>query len=218
MVTMLPSMLALAVRATSGCQSPSLLAGIWSHHPSTAEKRDQDDDERAPDRPQEGERAACHQHQPSRQQPGQPALRRAVEPERGRAPCNQRNESQSEQNAANASSGFEYHQGSDSDARLVMLKRIATLAGLALLFSGQPGGAADPAAGAPGLSGRAPAHRPGAGRRRREGRRAYRRAQGARGDAHSGGLHRRHLDGRHRRRGLFHRDARRRSSRRSSAT
>ena len=33
---MLPSMVALAVRATSGCQSPSLLAGILSHQPSTA--------------------------------------------------------------------------------------------------------------------------------------------------------------------------------------
>jgi len=37
-----------------------------------------------------------------------------------------------------------------------MLKRIATVAGLALLFSGQPGGAADPAAGAPGSPGARP--------------------------------------------------------------
>ena len=37
-----------------------------------------------------------------------------------------------------------------------MLKRIATLAGLALLFSAQPGGAADPAAGAPGSPGARP--------------------------------------------------------------
>ena len=63
---------------------------------------------------------------------------------------------------------------------------------------------------------RAAAHRPGARRRRRQGRRAHRCHQGARGDAHPHRLHRRHLDGLDRRGRLRHRPVARRSWRRSS--